>query len=749
MVSRVQRDIGGRTLILEAGKLANQAHGSVTVKIDDNVALVTVCMSKPREGIDFFPLTVEYEERMYAAGKIPGSFFRREGRPGTLATLAARLTDRPIRPLFPKGFRNEVQVICTILSTDRELPVDIFSIIGASAALSISPIPFEGPIGGCRIGYINGQMVVNPTYTQLQEAGLELVIASTSEAAVMIEAGATQVSEEVVLEAMNVGHSVNQEIIGAIKELADMVKTPKIEVQTPPSPSEEATAEVTNALDGKLAKAIFSGQEKGERDAELDVLFKDTFLGLEERFSKEEVNAVFQTLINNEFRRGVLEKGIRPDGRTPKQVRPITAEVGILPRTHGSGLFTRGQTQILSTVTLGSPGEQQRLDTLSPVDTKRFMHHYNFPPYSVGEVGRVGNTGRREIGHGALAERALEPVIPKSEDFPYTIRLVSDALSSNGSTSMGSICGSILALMDAGVPISAPVAGVAMGLIMAEDGKYTILTDIQGLEDHIGDMDFKVAGTSEGITALQMDIKVKGVNIELMRTALEQAREARLHILAKMGEAISEVRENMSPYAPRIIRIKIPVDKIGAVIGPGGKMIRSIVEETKASVDVENDGTVVISSPDGESLKRAQDRIDSLTRDAEIGGVYTGKVSRITSFGAFVEILPGKDGLVRIPELSDQTVERVEDEVKIGDEITVMVIEIDQMGRINLSRRAVLQNLTPEDVKSLYPRSNQDSSSQTGGSPFRPSGPRGGNRRPDFRPGFQRRPGNSPPGDRR
>ena len=762
MVHRVQREIGGRTLTLETGRLAGQAHGAVTVSIDDTVALVTVCMSSPREGIDFFPLTVEYEERMYAAGKIPGSFFRREGRPSTVATLAARLTDRPIRPLFPKGFHNEVQIICTILSTDREFPPDIFSLIGASAALSISQIPFDGPIGGCRIGYVDGEMVVNPTYAQIDEAALELVIASTKDAVVMVEAGATELPEKLVLEAMQRGHAVNQEIIEAVQELARVAGAPKIEVTPPQPPSVEVEDGVKAALDGRLTEAIFSGKEKGERDAEIDVLFRDALKPLEEQLPREQVAAAFQELINQEFRSGVLIRGIRPDGRGTREVRPITSEVGILPRTHGSGLFTRGQTQILSTVTLGSPGDKQRLDNLSPEETKRFMHHYNFPPYSVGEVRRIGGAGRREVGHGALAERALEPVIPGPEEFPYTVRLVSEALSSNGSTSMGSICGSTLALMDAGVPIKAPVAGVAMGLIMGEDGNYTVLTDIQGLEDHIGDMDFKVAGTGQGVTALQMDIKVKGVTFQIMETALEQAREARLHILDKMREAIPEVRATMSPYAPKIVRIKIPVEKIGAVIGPGGKTIRAIVEETKASVDVENDGTVVIASPNGESLRLAQERIENLTRDVEVGSIYTGKVSRITSFGAFVEILPGKDGLVRLNELSDQSIERVEEEVEIGDEVTVMVIEIDPMGRINLSRRAVLQGVSPAEVSALSQRSSQGSGGPRSGPggpgrPFglRPSGPpRSGDRRPDPRmgnprPGFQRGPGGGPPGERR
>ena len=734
MAHVVRRDIAGRELTLETGSLAGQADGAVTVRQGDTVVLVTACMAdRPREGIDFFPLTVEHEERMYAAGKIPGSFFRREGRPGTEAILAARLTDRPIRPLFPKGFRNEVQVICTVLSADRETPADVLSIVGASAALSISSIPFEGPIAGCRVGYVDGALIVNPTFQQLANSPLNLIVAGSRDALVMVEAGASEVSESLILEALDLAQATNVQIISAIDELVQAAGKPKLAVTTPPPidpPAAEAVAELVGA---RLRQAIFAGREKGERDREVSGLRAEVVEGLRERFPDVNLSEAFAQLENRVFRNGVLQDGQRADGRDRLSVRPITCEVGLLPRAHGTGLFTRGQTQILSVATLGSLGDEQRLDTLGPEDKKRFMHHYNFPPYSVGETRRVGTPGRREIGHGALAERALQPVIPSREDFPYTIRLVSEALSSNGSTSMGSVCGSTLGLMDAGVPIKAPVSGVAMGLIMGGDGNYAILTDIQGIEDHLGDMDFKVAGTAEGITALQMDIKVKGITPKIMAEALDQARDARLFILGRMLSALPEVRSNLSPYAPRVERIKIPVDKIGAVIGPGGKTIRAIIEQTKATIDVQDDGTVFIGSPDESALNRARQMIEGLTKEAEVGTVYTGKVVRTIPFGAFVEILPGKDGLVRISELADRPVERVEDVVNIGDEITVMVIEVDRMGRVNLSRRAVLQGLSPAEAMA--------SGGGPGGPPGRPGfggpprGPGGGSYEGDRRGG--------------
>ncbi len=750
MAQKFQTYLNDKVLTIETGKVARQAHGSVTVQLGDTIVLVTVCMASAREGIDFFPLTVEFEERLYAAGKIPGSFFKREGRPGTEGILAARMTDRSLRPLFPKGFRNEVQIISTVLSADQENPADVLAMIGASAALAISPIPFNGPISGCRVGIIGDQTVINPTYEQSNEGSLDLVIASSKEAVVMVEAGAQELTETQILEAIQKGHDANGQVISVIEELVRSCGVEKITFSPPSGPDPQILSRVSEVVSDKLVQAIFSGKEKGERDSDLSVLEKEVVQRLgEEEISEIEVREAFEDLVSGEFRQGVLERNIRPDGRNSREIRSISCEVGILPRTHGSGLFTRGQTQILSTVTLGSLSEKQKLDTLSPEDTKRFLHHYNFPPYSVGEVRRIGGTGRREIGHGALAERAIESVIPDEQKFPYTVRLVSDCLSSNGSTSMGSICGSTLALMDAGVPIKAPVAGIAMGLIMGRDGQYVTLTDIQGLEDHIGDMDFKVAGTAEGITALQMDIKVTGVTQEILNQALEQAKDARLFLLDKMREAIPEVRDDLSPFAPRMVRISIPVEKIGAVIGPGGKTIRALTEETGATIDVESDGAVIIGSPNGESLRRAKDRIESLTREIEVGSVYTGKITRVIPFGVFVEILPGKEGLVRLGELAEESVQNPEDVVKAGEEISVMVIEVDRMGRINLSRRAVLDGSTPAEAAS---RQNESRRNENGPRSFGP--PRGGDRR--FPPrqstggsgGFQSRSG-WPPSERR
>ena len=738
-----QREIGGRTLTLETGWLANQAGASVTLQHGDNLVLTTVCMGPPRQGIDFFPLTVEFEERHYAAGKIPGSFFRREGRPSLDATLTARLTDRPIRPLFPKELHNEIQVISTVLSADQENPPDILSIIGASAALSISSIPFDGPIAGCRIGQVDGALVVNPTFKQVEAGTLELVVAGSRDAVVMVEAGAQEVSEVLLLEAIQMGQEVNGEVISMIEEMVQAVGRPKMHIEAPPGPSPELEQQVTELTNGRLEGIVFSEREKGERDTALDDLFTEVLEALGEEAPRSGARQVFDHLTSRVFRTGVLKRGVRPDGRGTREVRPITTEVGVLARTHGSGLFTRGQTQILSVVTLGSIAAQQKLDTLSPVEKRRFLHHYNFPPYSVGEVRRVGGAGRRELGHGALAERALEPVIPSVEEFPYTIRIVSEALSSNGSTSMGSICGSTMAMMDAGIPIRTPVAGVAMGLIMGEAGEHAVLTDIQGLEDHIGDMDFKVAGTSEGVTALQMDIKVKGISSEIMRTALEQAREARGHIMGKLLEAIPQARTDLSPYAPRIVRIQISVEKIGAVIGPGGKTIHAIIDETGASIDVEDDGTVYIGSPNEESLQKAQARIEALTKDVEVGTIYTGKVARITSFGAFVNIAPGKDGLMRLPDISEEPIQRVEDAVQVGDEVTVMVIEVDRMGRVNVSRRAVLQGL---DAATAVREAAARPPARPG---FSPGGPRPGGDRPGrpmgARPQGAPRGGDGPP----
>ena len=725
MLRVYERTIGGRVLTMETGKLAGQADGSVLVRYGDTVVLVTACATEqPREGIDFFPLTIDYEERLYAAGKIPGSFFRREGRPTTEAVLAARLTDRPLRPLFPKGFRNDVQIVVTVLSADQENSPDVLGTIGASTAVCISSIPFGGPVSAVHVGYVEGEYVVMPTFSQLKDSEIDLTVSSTGEAVMMVEAGATGVSEELILGAIRAGHEANQEIVALQNEIIRDVGKEKTPV-TKPELGEAVRNEVAKFLEGKLEE-IVAAVNREERDRSLGERREELLERLGETYAAEQILAAFDERVKLQIRGSILEKDVRPDGRGLKEIRPISAEVGILPRTHGSGLFTRGQTQALTIATLGSASEEQRLDTLSPEDTKRFLHHYNFPPFSVGEVRRMGSPSRRDIGHGALAERAIEPVIPAEDEFPYTIRLVTEVLSSNGSTSRASVCGSTLALMDAGVPIKGPVAGIAMGLIKGDDGNYKILTDIAGLEDAMGDMDFKVAGTAGGITALQMDIKVKGITPEIMGEALEQAREARLEILGKMHETIAESRQELSRYAPRMYRIKIPQAKIGTVIGPGGRVIRSIIEETKCTIDVEDDGTVFIGSISEEAANRAMEIIQGLTKEVEVGQIFTGKVTRITNFGAFVELTPGgKEGLVRISELADYRVPSVEDVVKLGDEIMVQVIEIDSMGRVNLSRRAVLEGATEGEAPQPPPPPTER---MPVGGPA--GGPAGGRRRP-------------------
>jgi polyribonucleotide nucleotidyltransferase len=686
-------EVGGRRLIIDTGKLAGQASAAVTSRYGDTVVLVTVCTSdEPREGIDFLPLTIDYEERLYAAGKIPGGFFRREGRPSQEATLASRLTDRPLRPLLPKGWRNEIQIIVTVLSTDQENDPDILAVIGGSAALLVSPIPFDGPVGVVRVGYINNELILNPTLAQLESSQLDLVVASTKQAIVMVEAGAKEVSEDIILRAIEFGHQANQDIIKLQEQLRQACGRPKVE-----APTAEVNPELISAIspivDGRLAQAL-SQPEKSQREQALSSLKKELVESLGEPFPEEDIIAAFDTKVRAEVRGNLLNKAKRIDGRGLTDIRPISCEIGLLPRTHGSALFTRGQTQVLTITTLGSVRQEQQLDGLGLEESKRFIHHYNFPPFSGGEVKRIGSPGRREIGHGALVERAIAPVLPKDKDFPYTIRLVSEVLSSSGSTSMASVCASSLSLMDAGIPIKAAVAGVAMGLVTGEQGNYVILTDIEGIEDAYGDMDFKVAGTANGITAIQLDIKLKGISTEIVGKALHQARQARLSILEVMNQTLGSSRPELSRYAPRMYKITIAPDKIGAVIGTGGKTIRSIIDETKATVDIENDGTVIIGSPNEESARRAIEIIEGLTKEAEVGSIYTGKVTRVVDFGAFVEILPGKEGLVHISELADYRVPKVEDVVKVGDEITVKVINIDELGRINLSRRAVFEKLS-------------------------------------------------------
>jgi polyribonucleotide nucleotidyltransferase len=715
------RELGGKTLTIEHGRVAGLAGGAVWIRYGDTVVLCTATMARtPRPGMDFFPLTIDFEEKMYAAGKIPGAFFRREARPSTEATLSARLTDRPLRPLFPKGMRNEVQVVITVMAVDKENDPDVLGTVGASAALSISDIPFAGPVSSVRVGYIDGKYVVNPTFQQLEESIIDIVVAGTKNAIMMVEAGASEAPEEIILGAMEFAQQQNQILIELQEEIVAALKPVKWEF-TPVAVPDELKKLVFADLAGNVEE--FLALAKDERQGSLDEHKERLVAKYGDEYTPKAVGEALDAFIKKTVRESILNDDRRPDGRKSAEVRPIWCQVGVLPRVHGTGLFTRGQTQVLSVTTLGGVGDAQRLDTLSPISSKRFMHHYNFPPYSVGETGRMGGAGRREIGHGALAERAVSAVLPDVEEFPYTIRVVSEVLSSNGSTSMGSACGTILSLMDAGVPIKAPVAGVAMGLIMGEGGKYKVLTDIAGLEDAMGDMDFKVAGTEKGITALQMDIKIQGIPMEVLRDAVTQARAGRMHIMGKMLEAISEPRKEMSPYAPRMYRLQIDPQKIGTVIGPGGRVIRSIIEETGCTVDIEDDGSVFIGATDEESAKRAIAIIEGMTKDVEVGQIYTGRVARIMNFGAFVEIAPGKDGLVHISELADFRVPSVEDVVSIGDEVQVMVTEVDSMGRINLSRRAVLAGET--DVAAVVARQAAERSSRPGGGGG-DRGPRGG-----------------------
>jgi polyribonucleotide nucleotidyltransferase len=699
-VHRFVAHVAGQDITFETGKLAVQAGGAVLIRSGDTVLLATATASdEPREGVDFFPLSVDYEERLYAAGRIPGSFFRREGRPSEEAILLCRLTDRPLRPLFPKGFRNDVHIVLTALSSDGENRIDILAINAASAALMISGIPFAGPVGAVRVGLIDDQLVINPTASDMEQSALDLRVAGTEDAILMVEAGANEVSEARMLEALRVAHEAMQDSIRVQKEMAAQVSKPPMEfdlIQVP----EETRSAVLSRLEGRITPLLEGNQMKGERDTALNDLRDELIAGFaeDETITPSDIATVLDEELKHVVRQRILDQGIRPDGRDSITVRPVWCEISLLPRTHGSGLFNRGLTQVLTITTLGTPREEQTLDTLGPAETKRYIHHYNFPPYSTGEAGFMRGPKRREIGHGALAERALLPMIPDEETFPYTLRLVSEVLSSNGSTSMGSVCASTLSLMDAGVPIKAPVSGVAMGLVKEGD-RYVILTDIQGVEDALGDMDFKVAGTRQGITALQMDIKTRGLSYEILEKALAQAREGRLFIMDRMLEVISEPRAQLSPYAPRIVTLQIDPEKIGKVIGPGGKTIRAIQDETGTKIDIGEDGTVFIASVDGDASDRAVQMVESLTEEAEIGKVYTGKVVRTTDFGAFVEILPGTDGLVHISQLADYRVPSVEDVVRVGDEIMVMVIDIDGEGKIRLSRQAVLEGWTAEEAR--------------------------------------------------
>ncbi len=731
-IKRYSTTVGTRTITFETGKLAHQAGGAVTIALDDSIVFAAATMGGVRDGIDFFPLSVEYEERLYAGGKIPGSFFRREGRPSTDAILTARLTDRPLRPLFAHGMRNEVQVMMFSLSADGINPLDILAINAASAAVMISDIPWGGPVGAVRVGRISGEFVINPTFAEIEKSDLDLRLAGTREAILMVECGADEIPEDIMVAALELGHKSIQPLIDLQFKMQAEIGKPKKAASfsnTTDEINNKVFARVSNPMNDLLDKPLnkaefYNGMEALQTEVVTEMTTVPEGANPIDFPSAKDIKTAFDEAEGKVVRERILSMGKRPDGRTPTEIRPIWCEVEISPRAHGSGLFTRGETQVLTLATLGTLGEAQELDNLSPVDTKRYLHHYNFPPYSTGEVKPLRGQSRREIGHGALAERALEPVIPNEETFPYTLRLVSEVLASNGSSSMASVCGSTLALMDAGVPIKAPVAGVAMGLVTDATGRYKILTDIQGTEDHLGDMDFKVAGTKDGITALQMDIKISGLSTNMMKEALGQAHEARLFILSKMLEVIPEPRTNLKPHAPRIITVKIPVDKIGALIGPGGKNIRALQEETKVKIDVQEDGTVYIASVDGIGAEIARQRVEALGETAELGRIYTGKVVRIADFGAFVEIVPGMDGLVHISQLDSERVNKVEDIVNMGDEITVMVTGIDPTGKIRLSRQAVLEGWTLQEAQE---RDSKKSGPRPGGDRGgRPGGDRGG-----------------------
>lgn len=691
--------LGDQVIEIGTGKFAQQAGGAITVRSGDTELLVTATMSRDvREGISFFPLTVNFEERLYAAGRIPGSFFRREGRPTESATLICRLTDRPIRPLFPKDMRNDVQVIITPLSQDAEHYSDILSVIGASAALSVSDVPFDGPIGGVRIGYIEDELVVNPTISQAEESLLDLRMAGTSDAILMVEADANEVSETIIVDALRTGFEAIQDLIEVQHEMREQVGKPKREYTPMGVMPEDLIETLRQEASADLIEAVYGATSKQDRDDRVRSLQNEWAARMAEGWDEKTVKEALDKVMREIVRQRTIEEGVRADGRATDEIRDLSAEVGLLPKAHGSGLFTRGETQVLSVATLGMPQEEQMLDDLSPDETKRYMHHYNFPPYSTGETWPLRGPKRREIGHGVLGENALLPMLPDEKDFPYTLRVVSDVMSSNGSTSMASVCGSTLSLMDAGVPIKAPVAGIAMGLMM-EGETYRVLTDIQGLEDHIGDMDFKVAGTREGITALQMDIKLGGISYEILDQALEQARQARLQILDVIEETIPVPREELSPNAPRMTVMQVSPDKLGAVIGSGGKTVRSIEDQCDVEVDIEDDGTIYVAAVDGECAKKAQAMIEALTEEPEEGQIYTGRVVRVKDFGAFVEILPGTDGMVHISQLSDHHVKSVRDVVQVGDEIMVMVTNIDREGKIRLSRQAVLEGWSLEEAR--------------------------------------------------
>jgi polyribonucleotide nucleotidyltransferase len=692
MLQKVEMTLGGRPLVLETGRLAKQANAAVTVRYGETVVLCTVTASSEPKDLDFFPLTVNYEEKLYAVGKIPGGFIKREGRPSEKAILASRLTDRPIRPLFPEGFRNDVQIVNLVMSVDQDCSPEIAAMIGTSAALTISDVPFNGPIGGVVVGRIDGQFIINPTVEQEAASDIYVVVAGTRDAIMMVEAEANEVPESVMLEAIMFGHEEIRNIVTTIEELQSIAGKQKMEVKL--HAVDGAVNEAVRAYAAERLNEAIRIPEKHARQDAIDAINAETVAHFNDVYAEtpelmDDVKEVLYDIVKEEVRRLITHDKVRPDGRALSEIRPIECDTTLLPRTHGSGLFTRGQTQALSICTLGALGDVQILDGISPEESKRFMHHYNFPPFSVGEARPLRAPGRREIGHGALGERALSKVIPPESEFPYTIRLVSEVLESNGSTSQASICASTLAMMDAGVPIKAPVAGIAMGLIKDGD-HFSILSDIQGMEDHLGDMDFKVAGTAAGVTAIQMDIKIDGIDRAILTQALDQAREGRMHILGKMLEVINEPRKNLSKYAPKIMTLRINPDKIRDVIGAGGKVINKIIEETGVKIDIEQDGMVYIASSNEEMNQKARSIIEGIVREVVVGEIYLGTVKRIEKFGAFVEILPGKDGLVHISQVSTERIAKIEDVLKIGDQITVKVTEIDQQGRINLSRKAVL-----------------------------------------------------------
>lgn len=678
----------------ETGRVAAQASGAVTVKYGGLMLLATATASKePRTGIDFLPLTVDVAEKAYAVGKMPGGFFKREGRPNTEAILAARLCDRPLRPLFPKGFHNETQLIITILAADEVNPHATLGIVGASAALTISDIPFDDPIGACNIGLINNKLVVNPTYQELEKSALDLTVAGTDDAIMMVEAGAEFVSESILLDALMLAQEVNGEIVTQIRDMQNAIGKTKWELPEPSEKENESKQATREFVGNKIKDALAMSDGKTDRQVAVSAIMSDakaTLLDENSNLDPLHVQSELYSLEKEAVRDGILQEGKRPDGRSLSEIRPLDSMVGYVPRVHGSAIFQRGETQVLDILTLASAGEAQKLDNLSPITSNRFIHHYNFPPYSTGEAGRFGFTGRREVGHGSLAERALRPVIPDENVFPYTIRLVSEVLASNGSTSMGSVCAGTLALMDGGVPIVAPVAGIAMGLITDGKGRAEVLTDIQGAEDHAGDMDFKVAGTQDGVTALQMDIKVKGISFEVMSKSLEDARIARLKILDHMTQTMVKPREDLREGAPRMVTVQIPTDKIGALIGPGGSNIKGMQEQYGVSIDVDDTGTVVIGSTSSETVEEVSKAIRLMTKEIKVGEIYTGKVVKVMDFGCFVNLIPGKDGMVHISELSDSRVPTVESVAREGQELTVMVVNVDQTGRVDLSVRAII-----------------------------------------------------------